>query len=160
MPLNCACIFLKAQRMGAHPWYYSVPYVEDIAGALSALREREFRAGRYRPAEMFPRFPVDANHTPGCRHVSMEAARQAAGASGTRSIVDILRLGDRPDFGVASSLSDDELEDLFGTKTPSVEEILDCDELFDQIERGHGVYVTAYEDGKPAEIIFLGYSFD
>jgi hypothetical protein len=146
--------------MGAHPWYYSVPYVEDVAGAFSALREREFHAGRYNPAESFPRFPVDANHTPGCRHASIEVARQAAGASGTRSIVDIDRLGDRPDFGVASSLSDDEFEDLFGTKTPSIEEILDCDELFDQIERGQGVYVTAYEHGEPVQIVFLGYSYD
>ena len=57
--------------MGGHPWYYSVPYVEDIAGALSALREREFRAGRYYPAEKLPRFPVDENHAPGCQHVSI-----------------------------------------------------------------------------------------
>ena len=146
--------------MGGHPWYYSVPYAEDVSGALNALREREFRAGRYNPAEMFPRFPVDASHVPGCRHASVEAARQAAGASGTRSIVDIMRLGDRPDFGVASSLSDDELEGLFGSKTPSTEEILDCDELFDQIERGQGVYLTAYEDGEPVHIVFLGYSYD
>jgi hypothetical protein len=161
MPLNCAFNFFEGRsRMGAHPWHYSVPYVEDMAGALSAPREREFRAGRYYPAEMFPHFPIDANHAPGCRHASIEAARQAAGANGTRSILDILRLGDRPDFGVASSLSDDELEDLFGTSIPSAEEILDCDELFDQIERGHGVYVTAYDQGKPAQIIFLGYSDD
>lgn len=146
--------------MGAHPWFYSVPYADDVAGALSALREREFRAGRYNPAEAFPRFPVDANHTPGCRHASVELARQAAGASGTRSIVDIMCVGDRPDFGVAGSLSDDELEDLFGTRTPSAEEVLDCDELFDQIERGQGVYVTAYEDGEAAQIIFVGYSYD
>ncbi len=146
--------------MGAHPWYYSVPYVEDIAGALSVLRDSEFCAGRYYPVEMFPRFPIDKNHVPGCRHASVEAARQAAGANGTRSILDILRLGDRPDFGVASSLSEDELEDLFGTRTPSAEEIMDCEELFEQIERGQGVYVTAYDDGKPTQIIFLGYSYD
>jgi hypothetical protein len=146
--------------MGAHPWYYAVAYVDDVAGALSALREREFRAGRYNPAETFPRFPVDANHTPGCRHASIEVARQAAGASGTRSIVDIIQLGDRPGFGIASALSDDELEELFGTKTPSAEDVLDCDELFDQIERGQGVYVTAHENGAPAQIIFLGYSYD
>ena len=36
----------KGSWMGAHPWYYSVPYVEDVAGAFSALREREFHAGR------------------------------------------------------------------------------------------------------------------
>jgi hypothetical protein len=146
--------------MGAELWYYSVPYVDDVAGALSALREREFRAGRYNPAESFPCFPVDVSHAPGCRHASIDAAREAADADGTRSILDIDRLGERPDFGVASALSDDELEDLFGTTTPSAEDIMDCDELFDQIERGQGVYVTAYEKGRPAQIIFLGYSYD
>jgi hypothetical protein len=105
-------------------------------------------------------FPIDENHSPGCQHVSIEVARKAASANGTRSIIDMLRLGGRPGFRVACSVSDDELEDLFGTTIPSANEILDCDELFDQIERGHGVYVTAYENGKPAQIIFLGYSYD
>lgn len=146
--------------MGAHPWFYSVPYEEDVARALTALVEREFSAGRYAPAEAFPRFPVDSNHTPGCKHASVDAARAAAGASGTRSILDMRNFADRPDFGRVCALSDDELEDLFGSASPSAEEILDSDELFEQIERGHGVCVVAWQDGKPSQIIFAGYSYD
>jgi hypothetical protein len=70
------------------------------------------------------------------------------------------KVGDRPDFGVVCALDDEELEELFGSGRPSADEILDSDELFEQIERGQGVYVVAYEGNKPAQIIFAGYSYD
>jgi hypothetical protein len=146
--------------MGAHPWFYAVPYDEDICRALETLREREFRAGRYYPAEQFPRFPVDPNHAPGCKHASIKAARAAAGGNGARSIVDMQKIADRPDFGVVCAISGDELEEFFGSLTPTAEEILESDELFELIERGQGVYAVAYEDGKPVKIIYVGYSFD
>jgi hypothetical protein len=43
--------------MGAEPWYYFVPYQPDINRALLELRQREFEAGRYNPAQWFPSFP-------------------------------------------------------------------------------------------------------
>jgi hypothetical protein len=61
--------------MGAHPWFYFIPYEEDITKGLETLREREFKAGRYNPSEPFPRFPVDPRHVPGSKHSSIEAAR-------------------------------------------------------------------------------------
>jgi hypothetical protein len=146
--------------MGAHPWFYAVPYVEDVCAALRALTEREFRAGRYNPAEEFPRFPVDLRHRPGCRHDSIDEAREAAAEDGTRSILDIDKVADRPDFGAVCALDEDESEDLFGSTRPSAKEILASEDLFEQIERGQGVYVIAYEDGKPSQIIFAGYSYD
>ena len=33
-------------------------------------------------------------------------------------------------------------------------------DLWEDIERGQGVYVIAYKDGKPSEIFFGGYSYD
>ena len=36
--------------MGGHPYYYVVPYQQDVERALAVLRENEFRAGRYYPA--------------------------------------------------------------------------------------------------------------
>ena len=36
--------------MGGHPYWYFVPYQENIQEALNALRQREFQAGRYNPA--------------------------------------------------------------------------------------------------------------
>ena len=76
----------------------------DLGKALAELREREFIAGRYNPAEPFPGFPVDARHAPGARHRTIDAARQAAGASGTRSILDMLATSAKPVPGAVTPL--------------------------------------------------------
>jgi hypothetical protein len=146
--------------MGGHPWFYFVPYEKDIAKCLQMLRECEFEAGRYNPSERFPRFPVDLGHTPGSKHASIDAARSAASASGTRSILDMVRLSARPDFGAVTPFDDDELMDLFGTVKPTSADIEENDELFDQIERGQGIYVIAYEQDEPSQVYFAGYSYD
>lgn len=146
--------------MGGHPWWYLVPYEKDIAKTLEALRQREFKAGRYNPAEAFPRFPVDLNHAPGCKHVSIEEAREDSDADGTRSILDVSRISVEPDYDVVAPLGEDELTEIFGTTRPSAADVADCDELLDQIERGQGVYVVVYENDQPAQIFFAGYSYD
>ena len=33
-------------------------------------------------------------------------------------------------------------------------------DFYEDIERGQGVYIIAYKDGKPSELFFGGYSFD
>ena len=83
-----------------------------------------------------------------------------ADADGTRSILDLERVSDEPDFGSVTPLSDEDLQDLFGTNKPTREMIEESDELFETIDRGQGVYVIAYRDGKPSEIFFAGYSYD
>src|SRR5579863_8716627 len=105
--------------MGAHPWFYFVPYDKDVTKAMEALRLREFQAGRYNPVERFVRFPIDPRHAPGAKHPSIMAARQDAGANGTRSILDIERIGAKPGFGTASPLDDDELMEMFSTLKPT-----------------------------------------
>ena len=146
--------------MGAHPWWYLVPYEKDVANSLEVLRQREFRAGRYNPAEPFPRFPVDLKHAPGCKHSSIDAARDAADADGTRSILDVSRISAKPDYDAVAPLDDDELTEFFGTTKPTAAEIEDSDELFDQIERGQGVCVIVYDNDEPSQIFFAGYSYD
>jgi hypothetical protein len=147
--------------VGGHPWFYFVKYQTDINGALQALRRREFHAGRYNPAIRMPQFPVDADATgPGARHPSIEAAMEDADADGTRSILDMERVSDSPDHGAVTPLAEDDLIDLFGTATPTREMIESNDDLFEAIDRGQGVYVVAYRDGKPSEIYFAGYSYD
>ena len=146
--------------MGGHPWWYLVPYETDVAKSLAALRQREFEAGRYNPAEPFPSFPVDLKHAPGRKHSSIDAARQAADADGTRSILDVSRISTKPDFDAVAPLDETELMELFGTTEPTVADIENGDELFDQIERGQGVYVVVYEDDEPSQIFFAGYSYD
>ena len=146
--------------MGGHPWWYLVPYEKDVAGSLRALREREFKAGRYNPAESFPRFPVDLNHAPGCKHSSIDEAREDSDADGTRSILDVSRISDKPDYDAVARVSDSELEEYFGTAKPTAEDVEDCEELFEQIERGQGICVVVYEEDEPSQIFFAGYSYD
>lgn len=133
---------------------------ETSPRAWSALRQREFRAGRYNPAESFPRFPVDLRHAPGCKHSSIDAAREDAGADGTRSILDVSRISAKPDFDAVAPLDQDEIMEFFGTTRPSAADLEATDELFDQIERGQGVYVIVFENGEPSHIFFAGYSYD
>lgn len=147
--------------MGGEPWFYFVPYQTDINHALQALRRREFEAGRYNPVTPFPEYPVEPNApAPGAQHASIEEAIEEADADGTRSILDMERLSDEPDYGAITPLSDDDLVNLFGTATPTREMIESNDNLFEAIDRGQGVYIVAYQDGKPSAIFFAGYSFD
>lgn len=147
--------------MGAEPYYYVVPYADDLNAALQKLREREFQAGRYNPAMPMLTFPIrDGSPAPGCQHDSIEEALAEAEEEGTRSILDIFRIGDAPDFGTAGPLSDERLEELFGTTQPTIEMIEESGEFFDDIDRGMCVYIIAYKDGQPDQIYFAGYSFD
>ena len=70
--------------MGGEPWDYFVPYEENIQAALEKLRQREFRAGRYRGSEDTP--------------ATMEEAFENMGASGTASILDIMFVDEEPNF--------------------------------------------------------------
>jgi hypothetical protein len=147
--------------MGAHPYFYFADYNPDLNAALQRLREREFRGGRYHPVMRFPPFPIDSSPpAPGPSHTSIEAAFDAAGADGTRSILDLLRVASTPDYRVAALLSDGELIGLFGTLHPTREAIETCDALWDEMERGQGVCIVTHKDGVPDGIFFAGYSFD
>ena len=89
--------------MGAHPYWYFTAYEADLNAALAKLRRREFEAGRYNPVVPVIAFPIGpASRSPGAKHRSIDEAREAAAEDGTRSILDIDRVGDEPDFCVPS----------------------------------------------------------
>ena len=148
--------------MGAHPYWYTVPYAGDVQMALEALREREFKAGRYNPVMRFINFPITpTSPAPGPKHASPDDAMEAAAEEGTRSILDIQSVGDEPDFCSARPLSEAELQQDFGTTQPTREHVDNCDMQFlEDLERGHAIYFLIYEDGQPVEVFFAGYSFD
>jgi len=147
--------------MGAHPYWYFVPYQKDINKALQELRQREFKAGRYNPVMHFPEFPVDTTSPSiGAQHESIEEAMAAADADGTRSILDIATVEDEPDFCAAGPLTDEMLQEYFDTMEPSHEAVDDNMDFLEEIDRGHCVYIVVYKENKPDEIFFAGYSFD
>jgi len=147
--------------VGGHPYYYFAPYQENVEAALQALRKQEFEAGRYNPVIPFP-FDNWPSQTAGAgpKHKSIKAALEASDADGTRSILDMERVGLRSDFGVVVQLAPDRLMDLYGTTKPSRQMITDNMDFFEDIERGQGIYIVVYEDGGPSEILFAGMSYD
>ena len=147
--------------MGAEPYYYFTSFNPDLDAALEQLRDREFEAGRYNPAMRRIGFPIDlARPSPGAKHASIDEAREAAQEEGTRSILDIDRIGDEPDFSVAAPLDDAVLQDLYGTTHPTRKTIESNMDFFEAIERGHAIYIIVYKHGKPDELFFAGYSYD
>jgi hypothetical protein len=151
----------EERAMGAHPYWYVVKYRADVAEALQELREREFRAGRYNPVIPFPNFPIGSNSpAPGARHATMAQAFRDADADGTRSIIDLSRVSNEPDYGAVTALGDEVLEGLFGTTRPTREMVEHNHDFWEDMERGQGIYVILYKDDQPDEIFFAGYSFD
>ncbi len=147
--------------MGASPYWYFEKYRPDVDAVLQELRQREFKAGRYNPVMPFPDFPVGPNSpSPGAQHASIEEAMQAAGADGTRSILDLGRVSDQPDFYAVAPLADEILESLYGTLRPTREMVEEEMDYLEDVERGHGIYLILYRGDEPDEILFAGYSFD
>ena len=147
--------------MGAHPYWYVVAYEADLQAVLDKLRAREFNAGRYNPVMPFIDFPITAQSPrPGPQHSSIEEAFEDADADGTRSILDISRISDEPDFCTASPLDEEVLEGLFGTAQPTRDSVEGNMDFFDDLERGQAIYIVLYDGGRPTEVMFAGYSFD
>jgi hypothetical protein len=147
--------------MGAEPYWYIVKYNPDVEEALQELRDREFLAGRYNPVVPFLTFPIASDSpAPGAQHGSIEEALEDADADGTRSILDITHIAPEADFCAATPLSEAQLVELYGTSRPirtAVEANMD---FFEDLERGHAIYIVLYKDGAPDELLFAGYSFD
>ncbi len=147
--------------MGASPYWYFIPYETDPNAALQKLREREFSAGRYNPAVMFPDFPItQSTESPGLQHSSIDEAMQDAAEDGTRSILDLTSVSEIDDYCIARILSKEELMKYFGTEKPDRHVIENNSDFFDDIERGKGFCITVYKNGRPDELYFVGYSFD
>ena len=147
--------------MGAHPYWYTVKYRPDVDAALEDLREQEFQAGRYNPVMPFIDFPLTpASPAPGPGHRTIADAFADADADGTRSILDIMGIGDEPNFGVACPLAPEVLQSLYGTTRPTLAAVEGNMEFLADVERGQAVYVVCYTNGAPSELLFAGYSYD
>ena len=147
--------------MGAHPYCYFVEYQCDVQAALDALREHEFRSGRYNPVQPFPSFPVeDRSDGPVPAYSSIEEARKAAGAEGTRSILDVDRVSEVPGFGSAVPLDGETLIEVFGTAQPTREVVEGDLSFLEEIGRGECIYFCVFEHEEPTHLVFAGVSYD
>jgi hypothetical protein len=70
------------------------------------------------------------------------------------------RISATPDYGAVTRLPPDYLVQFFGTDRPTREMVEANDDIFEELERGQGVYIIVYTDDQPSEIFFAGYSYD
>lgn len=145
--------------MPGRPYWYFVPYQQDLQAALDALRAREFAAGRYSPVLQRIDFHALFAHAPGAQHPSIAAAKAAADVDGTRSILDIEKVGAHARYGMAAPYPSTLLVKWYGTATPSRAQVAKL-EVVNDLGRGQCNYVVLHEGGQPREILFFGLSFD
>ncbi len=147
--------------MGAEPYWYFEEYDGDVEAALKALREREFRTGRYNPVVPFPESPPGPNSpSPGAQHSSIGDVMSNASEEGTRSILDLDHVSEFPDFCAVAPLPESLLRELYSTIRPTREMVERNMDFLESVERGQGVYIILYKESQPSEILFAGYSFD
>jgi hypothetical protein len=148
--------------LGGHPHWYFVPYQEDLQAALDALRAREFAAGRYNPVVPFVDCAEGAllAQGPGSKHPSIDAAVAAAGENGTRSILDVVRVGPVARYGTAAPFPAGLLVKWYGTATPTHAQLSGNLGLLGDLGRGQSAYVIVHADGAPSEILFVTRSVD
>jgi hypothetical protein len=132
--------------MGGWPYQYVVPFQEDAQAALDSLRADVFARGDYYGSNARPR--------------TIKEAVARSGESGTRSILDIDRVSRAPDYRRAAPFTTAELQKYFRGAQPTVRMIEECDDLWQDLERGQARFLVAYEEGAPLSLVFVGYSFD
>jgi hypothetical protein len=149
--------------MGASSWDYIVPFQDDIIEAMLELQRQVFAAGK------FWKGYSNEFDTGSLEELLSMKDTQHFWEWGTHSILDMDRLiyPDEPDEedtdGAITMFPDDETLRYLGSDRPSRQ---DFDRARDDLmmnadlPRWHGRYVILYDDGKPAEIAFFGYSGD
>jgi hypothetical protein len=132
--------------MGAEPYEYYAPYEADVQSVLDKLRAEVFASGEFNGAELGPATP--------------EEALELADADGTRSILDIMQVAKEPDFCCAAPFSPEEFREYFGTEQPTRSDVESAEDYWEDLDRGQARYLVVYENNRPTELYFAGYSFD
>ncbi|MCP4325809.1 MAG: hypothetical protein GY787_29025 [Alteromonadales bacterium] len=81
--------------------------------------------------------------------------------SGTKSILDIQGISEEREYGMTAKLKEPELENIFGTLQPTVDDVSDkLSAIAEYCDRYMSVYLIAYENNEPTRVFFAGYSAD
>ena len=69
-------------------------------------------------------------------------------------------VGKKKDECTLTPLGKTQLERFFKTSQPTAEMVERCYKMWKTIDAGHGYYFILYDDGKPFEFCFVGYSIE
>lgn len=126
--------------MGSESWSVWVPYTKSVKETLKVARQ-----------QALDELGFD----------SEREALEAYDADGTASPLDIDGFSDAPEPASCWALDAETLEAHFGSAKPSKAAVDDgVDELMEELGRGESLCVVAWKGGKPAEVLFAGWSFD
>ena len=127
------------------------PFEADAEAVLAKAREEAFRSRSY--GKPYARGEPRAK--------SIAELMEACAEDGTCSVIDVTEIGDRPAVASAGPFDANVLRDALGTVRPT-REVAEREHraLYEHLGRGEAAYVVCYADGAPAEVMFLGYSFD
>jgi hypothetical protein len=141
--------------MGAKAWHYFTQYRDSIERSLEELRQQEFRTRRFYHSERLS--------------ATIEEAIANAGESGTCSILDIERISPSPVDWAACPVPVAVLVEAFGTDRPRREVVASVckndgdgafDDFFYELDRGQACYIVTYDEDRPTEVFFAGWSVD
>ncbi len=172
--------------MGASSWVSRVAYQSDISAALEVARWDAFRGGHFYRHDDLPQaltmtedefvewlvedFGPQAE--PDARFAwqavragepqDIDALRAVQPESGTHSVIDMEGVSDTPGLFRVAPATDEALDAIFGTRTPSTEAVAEAVAAgkLDLYGRWQGTYVIGYEDTTPDVIFFVGHSGD
>ncbi|MES2460348.1 MAG: hypothetical protein V4671_07180 [Armatimonadota bacterium] len=123
---------------------------------LSALREPLARLG----SQGLRKWLGDLSAAPGVGTREELAALSCLSAEGTKSVLDMQGISDETAPGLVRALPTPEIAQLFGKERPTRIMVEQNQELYERIDRGHGICFAVYRQDLPDEIFFGGYSYD
>ncbi len=131
-------------------------------GAEQDLRgvQRSQRGPLRRAREMMNLFGPPPRRCRGRLRTIDELLEQTA-ECGTHSILDITRVGERGEDGVAAPLPAEEVERVFGTPTPTRDQVEErWADIAEGLDRWQACYLAVFQDGQAQEYAFIGCSGD
>jgi hypothetical protein len=147
--------------VGASSWEYSVPYQEDLAGALTALQRKVFEERDYYWCPGADWRPVE-ERLPWPQTVEELWEDELVRENGTHSILDIFRVigpDEERDYFTMQPVSEEEALRVLGTRKPTRAHMPEFENF--PHSRWQGRCVVLHDDaGEPRELHFFGYSGD
>ena len=123
---------------------------------LTALRAPMARMG----VAGLRRWLQDLNSAPQLQSREELEALACLSADGTASVLDMHAITAQPTGGAVCPLPASERLRLYGTERPTRDMVKQNSGYYDNIRRGQGIYCVVYQDDRPSEIYFAGYSYD